>query len=306
MRTVRTLPLLLVCLLTLAAIGSASTNRAHRIATCASSEGNVVGYVPHAGRSCAPAVLVGAVLYKVETLRTGSPGDFTFHTNVLYRCHESVRSEDLVRPSYSVALKHLKGSSWCRRKPKSPKIYLLVAGKKIYTVGTIFGMDSVKNGVFLKVEEGTVVIPPQAGQQAITVGAPAQVFIPVVGRVGSVQPLQVTPDDQKAVLLLQLDATAMGPKQVAEHLRSRDETRLVLVPQDARSARAVTAGLPAKVSTVTAAQALANPNVVRTRMSHFGAKTVAVAGSFSKMRPVLKAVQPVLPAGAALLFVPVS
>jgi hypothetical protein len=306
MKNLRMFPLLLVGLLMLAAVGSASTNPAHRITTCALNEGKVVGYVPLAGRSCALAVLVGAALYKVETLHTGSPGDFTFHTAVLYRCRESAKAADVIRPSPGVALKHLKGTTWCKRKPTSAKIYLTVTGKKIYTTGTIFGMDSVKNGAFLKVEEGTVVIPPQAGQQAVKVAAPAQVFISSGGRVGSVQPLQLTPDDQKAVLLLQLDATAMGPKQVAQDLRARHETRLVLVPQDARSAQAVTAGLPAKVSIVAASQARVDPAVVRTRLSQFGAKTVAVAGGFSKMQSVLKAVQSALPAGAALLFVPVS
>jgi hypothetical protein len=284
--------------------GSTSIGAVHRSASCATKAGKVLSYVPSAGRLCVAAVFDDDPLYATETIKTGSPGGgFTFKTTGLYQCHESPGSRDTIQPSPSVALKHLKGTTWCRRKPHSKKQFLTTKGAKIKTTGTIFGIQSGKGSV-IKVSEGRLQVIPRATKRPIKLRAGRQLSISAKGVPGVPRRFSPTPQDRLAVFLLRSGDLESGPKQVAEYLRVHDQSRVVVVSQNEAAQSQVTTGLNAKTATIDAAQARKNPATVKQQVESLNAMTVAVTGSFSAMQPVLKAVRATVPPSVVLLFVP--
>jgi hypothetical protein len=284
--------------------GSTSIGAVHRSAACATKAGQVLSYLPSAARLCVAAVFDNDSLYATETIKTGSPvGGFTFTTTGLYQCHESPGARDTVRPSPSVALKHLQGTTWCKRKPHSKKQFLTTKGAKIKTTGTIFGIQSGKRSV-IKVSKGRLQVIPTATKRPITLRAGRQLSVSAKGVPGKPRRFAPTRQDRFAVFLLRSGDLESGTKQVAEYLRVHDQSRVVVVFQDDAARREVTTGLNANAATIDAAQARKDPATVRQQVESLNAMTVAVAGSFSAMQPVLKAVRASVPSSVALLFVP--
>jgi hypothetical protein len=290
----------------LAGAGSASTARPDHRTACAAAEGSVLAYLPQAGRSCPSLLLVGADLFKREKVHTGSTGDLTFATHHLYRCRESAQSKDRIQPTKAIALRHLAGTTWCRRNPDSAKRTLTAPGAIISTAGTIFGMRTAHRQTLIKVAEGQLLIVSTATHASLTLKAGFQVSMPAHGRPGKPRPLVQSADDRASIFLLQSDDLPMGPDQVGQHLRSHGEDKLVLIAENASAEDAVRSRVNAQVTTITAAQASANPKVVLATVRKTGAKTVAAAGSFATLQPILKAIHSVLPPEITVIFVPLT
>lgn len=287
-----------------AAGGSTSIGAVHRSASCATKAGQVVSYLPSAGRLCVMAVFDDDPLYATETIKTGSPvGGFTFKTPGLYQCHEGPGARDTIRPAPGVALKHLQGTTWCKRKPHSKKQFLTLRGAKIKTTGTIFGIQSGKRSV-IKVSEGRLQVIPRATRRPIKLRAGRQLSISAKGVPGVPRRFSPTPQDRLAVFLLRTGDLESGAKQVAEYLHVHDQSRVVVVSQNESVQNQVTIGLNAKTATIDAAQAKKDPAAVKQQVESLNAMTVAVAGSFNAMQPVLKAVRATVPSSVVLLFVP--
>jgi hypothetical protein len=287
------------------AANTGSTPLAKR-AACTAQEGRVEGWLTRAGHSCPGAIAVYLALFKTETVRTGNPGQLTFHTSHIYRCIElsgTAGSADVILPTPAIALRHVRGRTWCHRRRGDAGKTLTAVGAVIHTSGTIFGIDSTPKGSLIKASEGSVVVVATASRQRLTLRAGRQAAIPTNGQLAFSRPLDLDPLDKQAVFFLHNNILSMGPTQPAEYLKARRETKVVLIAENASIAKSERARLPGvRVTTLTAAQANSDPGALTARVSATGAGTVLVAGDFDHLQPTLHNVVAALPPEIAILF----
>src|SRR5262245_1507383 len=109
----RTLVLVVVGVL-VAVVSSAASSAPSQFLTCATKEGDVLGYNPSAGHGCAAPIIVGADLFRNEREHAGNPGQLVFTTLHLNKCIEfadTSGSADILMPTPGVAIKHLNGKT---------------------------------------------------------------------------------------------------------------------------------------------------------------------------------------------------
>jgi hypothetical protein len=300
----RPLTLAAACVLAGLLAVAAAPSTAHLLA-CTTAEGSVSGYLPAALHTCASLILVGDPLEATETLQTGTGGQLTFKTTHLFRCRESASSSDRVLPSVSVALLHLRGSTWCNHHKGDPKTTLKTRNATISTTGTIVGLVTTGKGTTIKLASGGAVVTTAQGAR-IVVPQSRQLLIPLSGKPGKPAKLVLTPDDLLAIQELQDDVVAMGPAQTAQQLKSRQEKASVIVGDTTDSAAKLAEFTTAPSARLTAAQVQGQPALVRTELARSGAGTVFLVGPTDLMAPLwhLLRSQGQLPPTAALIYVP--
>ena len=284
---------------------SAVAHHQRRQACAAQNEGTVNGYLPTATHSCSSTITVGATLLTSEQLRTGTPGQLTFHTAHLYRCRESALSADQILPAPTIAILHLNGTTWCRHAQGDPKTWLRLKNAVIQTNGTIVGLTASSKGSLVKLAEGGATVRSISGAQKVFVPQGTQLFITPSGLLRKPSRLVLTPDDKLAVAELQQDVVEMGAAQSSEHLRSRGERTAVVIGENRAIAAKEAEALHAKTALLTTDQVEADPGVVAEELKRFGAHSVFTAGSADALEPVWEVLRTkaALPDGTAVVYV---
>jgi hypothetical protein len=290
-----------------ALLGFVSASQGSSLRTsCARVEGAVLTHDPSAGRSCRRLVNDGADLYRVEQLHTGTPGSLSFHTNHLYRCIEfadTTGSADVLLPGPGIAVKHVRGKTWCRHLASDPYRMLTAPGVVIRTSGTTFGIDSNGTGSTIKVAEGRVIAISRKTKRKVLVPAGYQVRVPKSGPPKRRRRLRPDGQDQQAMLFLTLGALPSGPAQVLGYLRANGQTSVVIVAEDSASAKNEAKKLPGiTTALVTGAEVESDPSTPAGRADKIGAQTAVFVGAFEKMSPLLRLVSGHSPSDFVLVF----
>jgi hypothetical protein len=297
--------LLASSLVVLVLVASTALGSGRHATACATAEGQVQSYLPSAAHACSTTILVGATLFRSETLSTGSPGKLKFSTSVLYQCEELSSTQDVLRPSAAIALRHVSGTTFCRRQPKGKKVKLTIPNATITTVGTTFGLVTDENGTLVKVTEGALLVrtvnPPQTAK--VTQGQ--QEEVPIAGPPVSAGPVGLSGEEQESLTELRLGVLEMGVTDVPQHLASRHEHSALVVGPDTDTATNLAAQLaPAKTLTMTSDQVLASPTAAKAALAKIRAGSVVTTGDFDLLVPVWTALRKVVPSSTAIVYVP--
>jgi hypothetical protein len=209
----------------------------------------------------------------------------------------------VILPAVGIALRHLKGKTWCRHLDTDPYRTLTAVGSVIHMTGTILGIDSSPKGSLIKVSDGTVIAISTTSRQRITVRAGFQILIPTSGQLAQPSRLGLDSEDRQAAFFLRLDILPMGPTQPAEYLKQRRERRVLLVGQNPSIVKTESSNLkPAKVTVLTPDQVSSDSTLILSRIRQSGAHTVVVVGDFDPLQQILKSIATRLPPRIALLF----
>lgn len=302
---------LAACALTFVALGGASTGGAQQSRGCRTVEGDVMSYSPIASGSCPGPIAVGQSIYRNEKISSGTSGGVTFETKHIYRCVQLADphgTADRLYPKAGIALKHLRGTTWCDHHASDPSNTLTVPGATIQLQGTIIGIHTNQHGSVIKVAIGKARVTTTLTRQTITIGPNSQAFIaakqPLPPRR---QPLTLTPQEQQLVFSLESGVIAMGDlSQPGSYLKLKKQTRAVVVGQDAATAQAETTALKndgVRSLAMTFAQVSNNPKTVLAYANKIMATTVIVIGDPIATPPIVKAIASVLPSTFTLLTV---
>ncbi len=287
-------------------IGAAFLLASNETNACSLNEGTVLAYLPTSGHSCPGLLTFSLPLYRRETVDSVNPGQLTFHTNHLSKCIEfrdTNGSADVLYPRAGIAIRHIRGKTWCLHLRGDGSKTLLTPGAIIRATGTIFGIDSKPRGSLIKVTRGKVRARSMATRQTITIRAGYQALIPTKGQPQRPRRLQLDTQDQEGAFFLRYNILSMGPAQPIEYLKANGEDKAVVVAQDTAQAQAQARELRgAKVQTLTAAQVIADPQIAFTKARQIGAHTIVVAGDFNSLKPTLTLIATGLPSDIALLF----
>jgi hypothetical protein len=288
------------------AVAGAGMLDRQRLAACAASEGSVVSFSPSAGHACPGSIAFGLPFYQGETVHSGNPGQLTFHTYHLDRCIEfrdTYGSADILYPKTGIAIRHLRGKTWCRRLPTDKYSQLLTPGAVLKTTGTIFGIDSNKSGSVIKVTDGSISALSLATRTTITIKAGFQALVPLTGPPHAPTALKPDDADQEGDLFLRLSIISMGTAQPTAYLKQQRQTSLVVVGQDPAALKTEMPFLRGtKLQTLTAGQVATDPRIVLERAHEIQARTVLVVGEFSTVTPTLKTLAATIQSRLALIY----
>jgi hypothetical protein len=294
-------------LLIAAGLAIASPIAARHATACTTSEGQILAYVPTAGHSCTGTVIVGLTVFRTETVRSGNPGQLTFQTQHLNRCIEfrdTKGSADVLYPSFDIAIRHLRGKTWCRKRPGDAGKTLLAPGAVIHISGTVFGIDSTDQQSLIRVTVGSVTATSTATGQRVRIPAGFQALFPTAGPPEKPRRLSLDADDKQGSFFLSYDVLPIGRAQAAEYLKNHHESAAVIVGEDAKAGKLQAAALPRiRTRVVTAAQAAANPKLVIARARQIRAHTIIAAGTFAALEATLKALATTAPPDITILYV---
>jgi hypothetical protein len=285
-------------------LASAAVARHARTSACTAHEGTVSGYLPTAARTCG-TVTVNASLFRVETLHTGTIGQFTFQTFHLHRCRESSSTADVILPSSGVAILHLHGVTWCRHDSDTdPKTWLKTRNAVIKTTGTIVGLALITKGVTVKVTDGTASVTSLVTNRTVALQPDQQLFVPFSGSPGKPAPIALTPDDQIAVSELQSDVVGMGAAQVRQHLVALSEKSAVVIGDTAATIKRTKAQLRGVTTDgLTVAQVQQDPTIITDELTRLGTQTVVTAGAFDAISPVWDTIRSQAPSTTDVVYV---
>lgn len=210
---------------------------------CASKVGAVLGYDPDASDSCSPRTLVAQPLYAGETVRSGSPGDFTFQTGHLKECIQLPApngTADILRPRAGIALKHLHGTTWCEHAKSDTKPRTLrTPGAVIRLHGTTFGIESNGRSSTVKVSGGSLTAISTFSGRYVTINSGHQAVFPINSYPSKLGKLKPTTIDAKALALLSVGATPMGIPEVLQSLQNEGTKAAILVALDSSTLNTV-------------------------------------------------------------------
>ncbi|HZQ80859.1 MAG TPA: hypothetical protein VFB25_02660 [Gaiellaceae bacterium] len=280
---------------TVAAVAAgAGGSAAKRGLSCTVQEGTVVAYSPSARHSCAAGISAGAVLRRTETVQTGYPGQLTFHTNHLMRCIElnsaPKGTADVIMPSKSIALQHVRGTTWCLHGPTDPAVTLTAPGATIVLGGTLFGVQTDATGSTVQVADGSATVRSTATRSSVTVGAGFQALIPPTGKPSAPVPLQLAETAQQAVFFLQFNVVPMGVAQPLAFVKQQKEKSAVVVASDGVALKTEAPFLNGlETRTFSAEQAQADPGAVLKGATALKTRVILAVGDFEALEPALTA-----------------
>ena len=252
-------------------VGKAAT------AACSLRVGNVITFSPNVTSSCSTTTTSTTKYFSGETLAART-GTLDFHTIHLFRCHESTAASDRIFPSATVALLHLRGTTWCKTTSQS-KLITRTKNMTVFPVGTIFGISITDQGSVAKVLEGKLLIGSIPVTRTVTATAGFQVLVPFGKPPEQPQPILLDAEDQFATTLLRLDVLQSGPRQAAGWLKARGERTAVVIAQDDAVAEQLGRFLQGvKLATLTNDQVGQSDTAVPDAVAAVTARTVFVAG----------------------------
>jgi hypothetical protein len=296
----------LAALTTAAVVAPASSSA--RASRCSSKVGMVLGYDPDASHSCSGQTLVAQPLYAGETLKSSGTGNFTFQTGHLHECIEFAApkgTSDVLRPRAGIALKHVRGTTWCKHDKSDRTVRTLgTPGAVIRLHGTTFGIQSNGTKSTVKVTGGSLTAISTSSGRFVTISGGQQASFPSHGAPSSVQKLQPSTTDAKAIALLSVGAAPMGIPEVSQSLQSQGTKAAILVALDSSTLNTVGPSLTKEhiaFHGLLDSQVQSNPNSLNSFANKFQTQTVVVATPAADARPVLDDVHNAAP-GLSIIF----
>jgi hypothetical protein len=268
-----------------AAASPGSARHAHAL-TCSSGEGTITGVIPASTHSCHPAVNI----FAVETLSTGANAAASqmFTTHHLHACKELANASVVVRPSSAIAIRWVRGTTWCRRtSDQDAKSYLSAKNTVIRTNGTIVGVTASKSSVLVKLTDGTGTVTSITPKRTVQMQPDTQVRVPISGPPSKVVPIQLAPADEVALAELRQDVVQTGPAQAKASLTATKERAAVVIGDSDATAKRMQTLLPsATTDALTVQQVTDDPSIVATELERLNTTTVFTAGAFDTVSPV--------------------
>lgn len=289
---------------------AATTARASLLAQpvhCSSEVGTVLGYDPTVSHSCSGQTLVAQPLYAGETLQSNGVGNFTFKTGHLQECIEFAAPKgtgDVLRPRPGIALKHLRGTTWCKHdKSDTRRRTLRTPGAVIRLHGTTFGIQSNGKNSTIKVTGGSLTAISTSTGRFVTISGGQQASFPASGPPSSPQKLKPSTTDATAIALLSAGAAPMGIPEISQSLQNQGTQACILVATDNATINKVG---PELTKESIRFHSLLASQVGSSTMNSFATKlktqTVVVAAPAADARPVLEAVHTAAPSFSISFF----
>jgi hypothetical protein len=274
---------------------------------CSSKVGTVLGYDPTASHSCSGQTLVAQPLYAGETLQSNGAGNFTFKTGHLQECIEFAAPKgtgDVLRPRPGIALKHLRGTTWCKHdKSDKTRRTLRTPGAVIRLHGTTFGIQSDGKNSTIKVTGGSLTAISTFSGRFITISGGQQASFPANGSPSSPRKLKPTATDAKAIALLSVGAAPMGIPEILQSLQNQGTQACILVAIDSPTINKVGPELTKqsiRFHSLLASQV--QSNTINSFSIKLKTQTVVVAAPAADARPVLDAVRNAAPTFSIIFF----
>jgi hypothetical protein len=250
-------------------------------------------------------------LYAGETLQSNGVGNFTFKTGHLQECIEFAAPRgtgDVLRPRPGIALKHLRGTTWCKHdKSDKTRRTLRTPGAIIRLHGTTFGLQSNGKNSIIKVTGGSLTAISTSSGRFVTISGGQQASFPANGSPSAPQKLKPTATDEKAIALLSVGAAPMGIAEISQGLQTQGTQACILVAID--SATINTVG-PELTKESIRFHALLASQVQSSTINSFATKlktqTVVVAAPAADARPALDAVHNAVPSFSIIFFDPTT
>jgi hypothetical protein len=236
--------------------------------------------------------VTGVSLHQAERVST-TTGKLTFRTTYLNQCTQfrplKGKTEDIIQPSSTIALRHVSGKTWCRHRATDREASVGAPGAVIRITGTIFGIDADSTGTTVKLTDGSAVVQAIAARQTVKLAAGQQVFIP---RTGTPQtgPAQLDAQDTEGDFFMRFGVIPGALPQLAGFLKVARQPSVVVVAQDGPTAKIAQSKLHAfHPDVLLLSQVTDDPaKIVQEHASKLGVRTVAVAGDFAAVQQALQ------------------
>ena len=270
--------------------------------------GAVLGYDPTASASCSlQHPVVNQALYAGETVQTIGSGDLTFQSGRLQECIQLPAPQgtgDIVRPRAGIALKHLRGVTWCKHSRSDTKPRTLrTPGAVIRLHGTTFGIQSNGKNSTVKVTGGRLTAISTFSGRFVTITGGQQASFPAHGSPSPPRKLKPSALDFKAISLLSVAAVPMGIPEILQSLQSQGTQAVILVAIDNSTVNSVG---PELTKESIRFHALLASQVQSTTLNSFSIKlktqTVVVAAPAADARPVLDDVHDAAPKFSIIFY----
>jgi hypothetical protein len=275
---------------------------------CASKVGAVLGYDPTASASCSlQHPVVNQALYAGETVQSIGTGDLTFQSGHLQECillPAPQGTGDIVRPRAGIALRHLRGITWCKHSKSDTKPRTLrTPGAVIRLHGTTFGIQSNGHNSTIKVTGGSLTAISTFSGRFVTISGGQQASFPAHGSPSPPRKLKPSALDFKAISLLSVGAAPMGIPEILQSLQSQGTQAAILVAIDSSTINTVG---PELTKESIRFHSLLASQVQSNTLNGFAIKlktqTVVVAAPAADARPVLDAVHKAAPTFSIIFF----
>ncbi len=272
-----------------ALIASASPVGKAALTACTSTDGGVDSYLPTATISCSRPILINTALHRTERLSTNALGSLDFHTSYFPQCKQLHSSLDIVWPSSTVAIQHLKGTTWCRDAKTKKKIWLTLGQKiRVHLDGTVIGLEVIGQDSIIQVAEGsaTVVV---AGQRAggVKVGKGFQLTVAAGRGQPKLSTMTPTLEDQLAITELNFGVYDTAPSIAPAFFHANGETQAVVIAANIDIANQAGKQLGhVNSNPFTSSQILNNPSLILDQLKRLGAHTIVTAGDPAALAPV--------------------
>jgi hypothetical protein len=278
--------------------GAAASASGPAVAKCTSLEGTVIGYDPDASTSCSPhAAQVHQDLFARETLRSNGGGDLTFDTNHLHKCIQFATlngTRDILRPKPGVALRHLRGVTYCRHVTgDAGSRSLTTPGAVIRLHGTMFALASDGKNSTIKVAHGRIRARSTFDQRIVTITAGYKAYFPANAPPSQPRTFKGTRRDAEAFALLSVDAAPAGVDEIAQGLNDVGIHTAVVVAFDNATLNAERSALGndgIKVGLLLASRLKKQPSILTTTATKFHTTAVVVAAPVAKAKLLLDTV----------------